>query len=402
VRVLTVGNMYPPHHLGGYELIWRDAVVHLRDGGHEVRVLTTDFHRDGAATADREEVESDVHRELHWYWRDHKWPRISIPDRIRLEKSNAATLDRHLQQFGPDVVGWWAMGGMSLAMIERTRRKQIPGAGFICDEWLAYGPDVDGWMRLTRQWPAGLLGERLTGIPTAVDFSRVGPWLFMSETLRNRAISRWALADTAVAHKGVDPTVFFPADPSPWGWRLLCAGRIDPRKGIDLAVRALPGLPKASLEIVGDGDTEHLADLHELARQQGVADRVHFHPGESRERLRQRYAAADAVLFPVTWNEPWGLVPLEAMAVGTPVIASGRGGSGEYLEDGVNCLLFEPDRGPAALVEKVTVLAEDEGLRLRLREGGAATSGAIPADGFSDAVVETLARAARSPARSPA
>ena len=53
------------------------------------------------------------------------------------------------------------------------------------------------------------------------------------------------------------------------------------------------------------------------------------------------------VLFPVRWEEPWGLVPLEAMAVGTPVVASGRGGSAEYLRDGENCLLFDVERRAA-------------------------------------------------------
>ena len=43
VRVLTIGSMYPPHHLGGYELIWRAAVEHLRARGDEVRVLASDF-----------------------------------------------------------------------------------------------------------------------------------------------------------------------------------------------------------------------------------------------------------------------------------------------------------------------------------------------------------------------
>lgn len=337
-----------------------------------------------------------MYRELAWYWRNHEWPRFSLADRIRLERKNADLIERHMEQFRPDVVGWWAMGGMSLSLIERVRRKGIPAAGFICDDWMVYGCAVDAWLRLTRRRGAGFLGERLTGIPTRVDFGQVGPWLFLSETLREKATRVWRLGDTAVAYRGVDQGVFSEAEPSPWSWRLLYAGRIDPRKGIDLAVRALSRLPPAArLEIVGDGDNRHLEELRELAQREGVADRVRFHPGESQSRLRERYAAADALLFPVRWAEPWGLVPLEAMAVATPVIASGRGGSGEYLEDGVNCLLFEPDRGPEALVERITELAEDEALRMRLREGGAATSAEIPANGFSVGVEETLARAAR-------
>ena len=59
VRVLTVGNMYPPHHHGGYELVWESAVEHLRARGHEVRVLTTDTRTDTVETDG-----PDVHREL--------------------------------------------------------------------------------------------------------------------------------------------------------------------------------------------------------------------------------------------------------------------------------------------------------------------------------------------------
>src|SRR4051794_35483873 len=46
VRVLTVGNLYPPHHFGGYEQVWRSAVQHLRGQGHDVRVLATGYRHD--------------------------------------------------------------------------------------------------------------------------------------------------------------------------------------------------------------------------------------------------------------------------------------------------------------------------------------------------------------------
>src|SRR3954451_305572 len=99
MRVLTVGNMYPPHHLGGYELIWEDAVRHLRSDGSTVRVLTTDFHRPETPSSAESDGLNDVHRELDWYWKDHAWPKMSISQRLRLERSNAATLERHLDDF---------------------------------------------------------------------------------------------------------------------------------------------------------------------------------------------------------------------------------------------------------------------------------------------------------------
>ena len=71
-----------------------------------------------------------------------------------------------------------------------------------------------------------------------------------------------------------------------------------------------------------------------MAAGAGLADRVLFSGMVGREELISLYGRADAVVFPVRWNEPWGLVPLEAMARGRPVVATGRGGSGEYLVDG--------------------------------------------------------------------
>jgi glycosyltransferase involved in cell wall biosynthesis len=111
-----------------------------------------------------------------------------------------------------------------------------------------------------------------------------------------------------------------------------------------------------------------------------------------RAALPGLYAAADVVVFPVLWEEPWGLVPLEAMAMGRPVVATGQGGSGEYLRDGENALLHAPGdtAGLAAAVER---LAADAGLRERLREGGSATASRHTEDVFNAAVAGELERA---------
>jgi len=379
--------MYPPHHLGGYELVWEEAVRHLRERGHPVRVLTTGFTLPGAPA----DEDPEVHRELDWYWEDHAWPSMRLRERIRLEHRNWAVLVHHLEDFQPDLVGWWSMGGMSLSLIERVRRRGIPAAGFVCDEWMLYGPKVDGWLRATRAPLFGALAERLTGIPTRLRLDESGPWLFPSEQLRSEAVGRWGLTGTEVVHQGVDQEVFHAAPRPAWSHRLLYAGRIDPRKGVDLAIAALPLLPaESTLEVVGHGDEAHLTELHDLAGRLGVADRVFFLAPERREQLRDRYARADALVFPVTWREPYGLVPLEAMAVGTPVIATGRGGSGEFLRDRENSLIFDPDGGPGELARAVIELARDPTLRARLVRGGMATSSEIPAGGFNAAVERTV------------
>lgn len=368
MRILTIGNMYPPHHLGGYELIWRSAVRHQRAAGHEVRVLTSDVRLGRPGEPD----DPACFRELRWYWKDHGWPRLSLRDRLRLERDNARTLRRHLAEFAPDVVAWWAMGGMSLSL---PRRVDLPSAAFVLDDWLDYAPREDQWGRMLRR--------------RRFDTGTIDHWVFISEYTRERARSLgYAFASSEVNPAGVGDEFLQAAPPQPWRWRLLYVGRIDERKGIDTAIRALEHLPgEATLRVVGSGDDAAERRLRALA-----GDRVRFDGIVAREQLPAVYAQADAVLFPVRWREPWGVVPLEAMGVGRPVVATGRGGSGEYLRDGENCVLFDPD-APGALAAALRRLADDPALRARLRTGGFATAPRHTERGLDEAVERALLEA---------
>jgi glycosyltransferase involved in cell wall biosynthesis len=393
VRILTVGSMYPPHHLGGYEVTWRSSVLGLRAAGHECRVLATDFRR---ADPPWSGEDPDVHRELRWYWHDHGYPRMGLRATLALERHNHAVFERHLRELEPDVVCWWAMGGMSLSLIERARRAGLPAVGVVGDDWLVYGQEVDRWTRRFGRRPRlARLAERRTGLPARVELDGAATWLFNSERTRKGARTAFPeLARTRIAHPGVDAELLRAAPPEPWRWRLLYLGRVDPRKGVELAVRALALLPdEARLTICGGGDAEHLEALRAIARELGLEDRVDF-VERPRDQVAATYAAADAVLFPVLWSEPWGLVPLEAMAVGRPVVATTRGGQSEYLEDGVNCLVFDPGEGPGALARAVQRLAADEELRDRLRTGGSQTAATYTEEQYNRAIEGALLAAA--------
>jgi glycosyltransferase involved in cell wall biosynthesis len=362
MRVLAVGSVYPPHDMGGgYEITWRSSVDHLRARGDDVRVLASDFRLPGDVAPD----DPDAHRELRWYWRDHAFPRLAWRERRALERHNAAVLDRHLAEFRPDAVCWWAMGGMSLSLVQRAG---VPAVGVVGDEWMVYGPRV---ARLRR---------------TRIDLS-APLWLFNSAHTRQASLDAgWDLPRTRVAHPGVDHGLFRPAaGPAPaaaWSGELLYVGRLDERKGAHVAVQALERLPETTtLTLQGSGDPAYVASLER--------ERVRF-SSEPRDRLPSIYAAADAVLFPVQWHEPWGLVPLEAMAVGRPVIATGTGGSAEYLRHEENCLIHEPADSAEALAAAVERLAADPVLRARLREGGLATAARYTDVGYNDAIAAAL------------
>jgi D-inositol-3-phosphate glycosyltransferase len=163
---------------------------------------------------------------------------------------------------------------------------------------------------------------------------------------------------------------------------LLFVGRIQPLKGLDVAVTALAALPQhdAVLVAVGgpsgpSGEVE-LARVHELARELGVEDRVRYVPPQPHHLLSTYYRAADVCVVP-SRSESFGLVALEAAACGTPVVAAAVGGLATIVEDGTTGLLIE-GRDPAAFADAIAGLLADPA---RARAMGAA--GAARARGYT-------------------
>jgi len=383
VRVLVLTNMFPPHAYGGYELWCRDVVRRWRRSGHDVEILTSDVAFPDVTEA--EEPGLAVRRELRLYWADHVVLDPAAWRRPGLERHNQRALDRTLAEFRPDVVSAWAMGAMSLGLLTRVADLGVPTVAVVCDEWPVYGPVMDGWSRaLTRRPFLARVLRGLTGLPCRLPDLDAVPTLFMSEALRQRAAtsSPWTFPLGAVVPGGVDRAEF-PARPESgtgdFAWRLLHVGRVDPRKGLHTVITALAGCPpEATLELLGGGDDAYRRSLVALASELGVAERVTFGLC-ARYELAERYGAADALVFAPEWDEPFGLVPLEAMSCGTPVVASPTGGSAEFLHDGDNCVAFTPGDA-AGLTAALRRLAADDALRRRLVAGGLATAARFDSD----------------------
>jgi glycosyltransferase involved in cell wall biosynthesis len=390
MRILAVGLLYPPHYLGGYELVCEGVMRAATARGHDVEVIVSDYRKAGVSKPD----EVPVDRVLRSYL-DATAQSASVMGparRLGLERANAAALERRIRAFAPDVVSWWGMGGLSLSLIERVRRTGLPSVVVVHDPWLSYGFQADGWTRMTRRLqPLARVLEPLCGVPIDYRLAAAGRFLFNSEhTLAAAAAAGVEPVDSAVITPGVHARFLTSAPVRPWGWRLLYVGRINPDKGIDLAVAALADLPpQAVLTIAGAGDDGYEAELSDQAESLGIRERVVFVGPVEADALPELYAAADAVLFPIRWDEPWGLVPLEAMGIGRPVVAVRRGGAATYLRDEENSLLIPPE-DPGALAAAVRRLAADVDLRARLRAGGARTAAEHSAVRFEQRTVDEL------------
>ena len=150
---------------------------------------------------------------------------------------------------------------------------------------------------------------------------------------------------------------------------LLFVGRCYPRqKGLEYLVKALPFLRSREsirLTIVGE-DWGGVAMLQSLARALGVERQIAFRGALPRDEVIQAYASADIFVLPSLF-EPFGIVLLEAMAAGLPVVASAVGGIVDVVADGKTGLLVPPGK-PMALAAGLEQLISDSSLRARMAE----------------------------------
>jgi D-inositol-3-phosphate glycosyltransferase len=149
--------------------------------------------------------------------------------------------------------------------------------------------------------------------------------------------------------------------------RLLTVGRLVERKGVGDVITALAKVPEAELLVAGgpppgeDPNTDpDLRRLHAAAVAAGVGDRVRFLGAVARETVPALIRSADVVVC-VPWYEPFGMVPLEAMACGRAVVATAVGGMKDTVVDGVTGL-FVPPRDPNALAHALRGLLADRAM----------------------------------------
>jgi glycogen(starch) synthase len=382
MRILVLTNLYPPHYLGGYELICEAVTNALKTRGHEVSILASNHVRAGVPENGEQAIERSLR--IHGLY-GHPW--LGIASLWKLERHNNLVLRDAIKQTKPDLVYVWNMGGLSKSLLFTLESLGIPVAFYVSDHWIARGSEADVWS----QWWNRSQGSKkqlvlrsllaLSGIKAFVSRTAANQPLydfpfrrvyFCSNALRDLTVSAgYRVQDASIIYCPVDVEKFqgVVRGQSESLRRFLWVGRLAPDKGVMTALRALSFVGEkcnARLDVYGSGEPDYVAGLRHF-----VADKklpVQFCSAPASE-MPEIYRNHDALLFTSEWAEPFALTPLEAMASGLPVIGTMTGGSPEIFRHEQNALTYAAGNAEE-LAARIVQLSNDAALREKIAMTG--------------------------------
>jgi glycosyltransferase involved in cell wall biosynthesis len=292
-----------------------------------------------------------------------------------------------LGRFQPDVVSVWNLEGLPLSTCFVTQRQEIPVCYYLFDEWLTRWRK-DPWhtlwrreassasRRLAKRCLSGLLQFLGVATPTGrLDLAHVQ---CASGFLKRSALAAGEpIGGAEVVPWGVDLERFREPGCAQDSARLLFVGQVMPHKGVHTAIEAMgvlahgnPPVPDVRLTIVGPClSGEYRARLDQMIAAMDLYGRVGIVGPVAPEHIPSVYRDHGTFLFPSTWEEPFGIGQIEAMAASLAVVTTATGGAGEIVTDGHDGMVFPPGDAEAC-ADRIRRLIADRGLYERIRHAG--------------------------------
>jgi glycosyltransferase involved in cell wall biosynthesis len=377
MRILVVNNLYPPDVRGGYEVECRDYVEHLRER-HDVVVLASDHERA------RWPEQEGVLRRMP-FAEDSRASVLRAP----LDALRATKIVREvLAQERPDLVYVWNWAGLPMAALHVVHRSGVPVAYRVCEHWFGGIYDGDFFMKFLSRPQRGkdALWARVPRAFNRLPSLRVGDHAPVPAAICwNSQFLRTAVRTPHVVAPVVEHVVYpinaaadamaeVPRRPATDPPVVIFVGRVGPEKGVDLAIRAVAELERrhdtvAALRVVGSGDPAWRAHLEGLARDEGIAHRVRFTGPLGGAELGHEVSKASVWVVPSVWDEPAGMVCVEAGLARVPLVASDAGGIPEILRDGDEARIFANRDATDCAAALAEALAGGPGVEARVRRG---------------------------------
>ena len=345
LKIAHVVRRYSPAEWGGTETVVMHTVEEQRALGHDPRVFCT-----AALQPPDARSTEDVAFFPYFY------PYFPMPaaDRLKLDKKGgspyAPKLFKAVAAFRPDVIHIHAGGRLACAAVKLAKRLGVPSVISLHGGAAAVpASELEEMLKpLKGKFPYGAILDRLFGLRFD-PLAKVDVIICISHEEERRLKEKYPGRNVQYLPNGVDGgKVRAAARP---GSNILCVSRIDYQKNQLALVELLAARPGCRLTLVGPITARWYADkIAARAKELGVGDRLTLVPGlpPGSAELEAAFASANVFVLPSV-HEPFGIVALEAMARGIPLIASNVGGLPDFVKDGENGLLFDPS-DPANLV----------------------------------------------------
>jgi glycogen synthase len=400
MRILVISNIYPPYHLGGYELSCADIVDALRRRGHQVVVMT------GWRGLRRPQVQSGVARLLQVRF-PFDPPYHNGASRLAWYLWNLLMLRTMVRRLKPDVVHVFNPSGLGPFTLNWLHSQPVPVVHEIGDEMLAEASATDIWAGLRLYYNPRSPVKRIIKVALLkivaphlmskpVDLSKS---YFRSKYLKRRlAQAGVKVGNSPIIYHGLRLADLVARDDQGCSAGIVFSGRLTPEKGGHVFLEALSQVKDSHvmknqrITIIGPViDQGYYQKLRELASILEPQLSVRFVGRLSRPDALQLMREHSIFVFPVIGTEGFGVVVLEALGSGLAVVATAAGGSTELLENGENCLVV-PKNDPGALANALERLVRDESLRQRISRGGIESAKHFDFERAVDLIEEHLRR----------
>ncbi len=384
MKLLFVSNLYPPYHLGGYELLCHEIATRLTARGHDITVLTSTFG------VNREMIEPGVYRRL-WLESDLYYYRPQQVLRYRsIQAHNRQAVECTLREVAPDVVIMWGMWQLSKRVAAQLEElPDLPVLYYFASSWPIELSAHEAYWDSSAD---SALGRSFKGVFRGVVKNRLRPeWRPYSlrydhvlaccqSVCEELAAAQVKTGNMEVVYHGVDVDLYTRAarrarNQETDELKVVFVGSLYPHKGVHTAIEAMDRLRQinatlpVTLDILGRGHPDYEAQLHALVERLQLHELVKFHKPIPREQLPEFLARYNALVLPSTWEEPLALISEEALAAQLVLVGTLTGGTKELLEPDVNGLAF-PVEDAEALARQLVRLAVDPALRRQLAQAG--------------------------------
>jgi glycosyltransferase involved in cell wall biosynthesis len=380
MNILVVTNLYPPYYIGGYELGCSRVVEDLRRRGHEVKVLTS-THGVNSPLVDgdvyrwipvniRFRTNRSLGRLFQFFWFDHCGRRV---------------FRKLYDTFKPDIVYVWNMVHLPVSIVFLAQSLQAPVHFYVSDKWLANW-ERDGWYKVylkinslrfsvVKEFLKGLFHDSMSLFDRGLRLTNVQ---FISKFIKDDLQKTGkVLENPDVIHWGIDEKIFrYKERSEKRNLKLLYVGQVVEHKGVYILIEALNilvneyGFKEILLSIAGEGFyQEYLQRLKQEVHTYKLEGNVLFMGFLSGDDLVAVYQNHDVLVFSSIWEEPFGIVLIEALSSGLGIVATGTGGSSEIINPGEDALTYSPE-DPRDCANQIRQLYEDRTLLDTMRLAG--------------------------------